>query len=361
MKFDILIIGAGLDAAIMAERLANDLGKSVLVVDHRSHIGGHCYDRWSNNGVRVDQYGQKYFLAANRYLTSFTNWRHVQFRIMALARGTYWNHPIDLQTFSQFIGRPGTSDEMRVWFEENREHIANPANAEEVFFQAIGVEFTDLFRRYYERIFCCDLDEVPVDAVKSKPHLLSDGNYLQVIPTDGFTRMIERMLKSDKITIMLQLKAGVAFTEMEFDHVVFTGPMDDWYDYKFGPLQYRSMAFEFNDCDYASHQPCLQINNCDKGEHSRVIDYGYLAPHPVQRTTICTEYPKSSGEPFYPMLTAAARAEHAKYAELAAAEKHVTFVGSLANYRDERLDDTVASTLEAYERLKISLTSGKAR
>ncbi len=364
MKYDLCIVGCGPSGCVIAERAA-DAGKSVLIVEKRSHIAGNCYDEHSRNCVLVHRKGPHYFRTNSdkivEYLSKFTEWQPTNYRVMALARGVMWDFPINLSTFKQMRGGSVDSRQMQEWVASQRVKIQNPANAEEQLYSTIGEELTEMFFRHYsERQWNCDLDELDASVVKRIPFSFDhDRRYFrdkfQSLPAEGYTAMFKRMIANERIKVLLQADFSEVREHVQWKHLVWTGPVDEFFQFCAGRLQYRSLRFEFEDLDYSSFQPAMQVNYCDKGVNfTRVVDYNYLMPFAQPRTTICREYPQDyfeGREAFYPLFTAESMAQYATYETLAKKQKNISFVGRLARWKYMNIDEAVGHALLEADRI----------
>ncbi len=375
---DFLIIGAGFSGLVAAERLAS-AGWKCVVVDRRQHLGGNAHDRTDDAGVLIHPYGPHYFRTNARrvvdYLSRFTAWHEVAYTIQSHTRGRFWSFPINLNTFEEFLGRPSTSEEFSAWLEKNRIPIANPANSEEVILSQVGREFYQLFFEGYTlkqwKRHPRDLD--PSVCARIPIRTNRDNRYLtdqfQALPAKGYTALFENLLAA---TPGIQLHLGVDFAEAKarwkYQHLIFTGPIDEYFGRCFGPLPYRSLRFE-NESFTAEQlhgresisrkpgfwQPAMQVNYPDQQvPFTRIVEIKHATGQQTPNSTILREFPKDwtpEDEPYYPVPAPDARAAYQKYAELAAAEKHTSFIGRLATYRYYNMDQVTAMALNEADNL----------
>ena len=361
--FDFLIVGAGFAGSVLAERLASQLGKSCLIVERRNHIGGNAYDRYDEAGVLLHDYGPHYFRTNSQriidYLSQFTEWRQVEYKILSWTLGRFWQFPINLNTFEQLIGRPSTSEEMQAKLAEWRVDIDNPKNSEEVIISQVGWKLYEMFFKNYTRKQwqrdAKDLDATVCGRIPIRTN--RDDRYLsekfQALPKDGYTAMFRRMLAHPLIEV--RLNTGEVRRHVAFRRLIFTGPIDEYFDYRFGRLPYRSLRFEPETLAQEFFQPTMQVNYPNDYDFTRIVELKHATGQKLPLTTIVREYPENFGpgrEPYYPVPAPDARALYQKYADLAAAEKKVSFVGRLATYRYYNMDQVVGMALAEFDRLR---------
>lgn len=363
--FDFLIVGAGFAGSVLAERLASRLGKSCLIVERRNHIGGNAYDRYDEAGVLLHNYGPHYFRTNSQriidYLSQFTEWREVEYKILSWTHGRFWQFPINLNTFEQLIGRPSTSEEMEARLAEWRIDIANPKNSEDVIVSQVGWKLYEMFFKNYTRKQwqrdAKDLDPSVCGRIPIRTN--RDDRYLsekfQALPNNGYTAMFHKMLKHPLIQVRLNTDYREVRTQVAFRHLIFTGPIDEYFDYRFGRLPYRSLRFEPETLQQEFFQPVMQVNYPNEHEFTRIVEIKHATGQKLPLTTIVREYPQDFGpgrEPYYPIPAPDARALYQKYAELGVAEKNVSFVGRLATYRYYNMDQVVGMALAEFDRLQ---------
>ena len=365
-EFDFLIVGAGFAGSVLAERIATQLNKTCLIIERRNHIGGNAYDHYDKTGVLLHDYGPHYFRTNSPrivdYLSKFTEWRPVEYKILSWTNGQFWQFPINLNTFEQLVGRPSTSQEMEVQLAEWRVKIDNPKNSEEVIVSQVGWKLYEMFFKNYTRKQwqrdAKDLDASVCGRIPIRTN--RDDRYLsekfQALPKDGYTAMFEKMLAHPKIEVRLNTDYRDAREQVRYHHLIFTGPIDEYYDHCFGHLPYRSLRFEPETLSQEYFQPAMQVNYPNDHEYTRIVEIKHATGQKLPATTIVREYPQDYGpgrEPYYPIPAPDAKALYQKYADHAAAEKNVTFVGRLATYRYYNMDQVVGTALAEFEKLKL--------
>jgi UDP-galactopyranose mutase len=364
MTWDYLIVGAGFAGSVLAERLASQRGASCLVIDRRDHIAGNAYDHYDKAGVRLHTYGPHYFRTNSDrivdYLSRFTEWHPVEYKILSWTHGRFWQFPINLNTFEQFIGRPSTTEEMQATLEKWRVPIAEPKNSEEVILSQVGERLYEMFFKTYTRKQWRrdprDLDPSVCGRIPIRTN--RDDRYLsekfQALPKDGYTAMFKKILDHPKIEVRLKTDFREGRQHIRFKRLIYTGPIDEYFDRRFGPLPYRSLRFEPETLPQEFFQPAMQVNYPNDNDFTRIVEIKHATGQIAPVTTIVREYPQDflpGREPYYPIPAPDARALYSQYAELAAQEPDVRFVGRLATYRYYNMDQVVGMALAEFESL----------
>ena len=379
MNKHFLIIGAGFSGLVMAERLSNECGAKSTIVEKRDHIGGNAQDEYDENGVLVHKYGPHYFRTNSprikEYLSQFTEWHPVDYKILSHTEERYWNFPINLNTFEQLLGRESTSEEFEAWLEEKRVPIENPANSEEVIISQVGWELYEKFFKNYTlkqwKKHPRELDasvcvRIPIRTNRDDRYLREE---FQALPKEGYHRMFERMLEaSPNIELLLKTDYREIVEKIPHDHLIYTGPIDEYFDFCFGPLPYRSLRFE-NESFSAEQlvarepiagkpgfwQPAMQVNYPgDEEEYTRIVEIKHATAQTCAGTTIVREYPDDYApgkEAYYPIPTPETAALYRRYAEKAEGLENVSFIGRLATYRYYNMDQVVGMALTEFEKL----------
>lgn len=367
--FDYLIVGAGFAGSVLAERLASQLNKSVLLCDRRPHIGGNAYDRYDDAGILVHQYGPHIFHTASariyEYITQFSDFRAYEHRVLASVDGKLVPFPINLTTLSRLYGRDFDAQTAEAWFRERAEPVAHPKNSEEVVVSKVGRELYErLFRNYTRKQWGRDPSELDAAVAARVPARLNfDDRYFtdefQAMPRYGFTRLFENMLAHKNIRIVLNADFNDVAREVRYRHLVYTGPVDAFFDYRYGPLAYRSLRFEFETLDQERLQPVAVVNYPDERPYTRVSEFKHVTGQAHSKTSVVYEYPLAEGDPYYPVPSPETAATYAKYKALADATPNVRFVGRLATYRYYNMDQVIGQSLATFD--QICHTEGRAR
>ncbi len=365
IRVDILVVGAGFAGAVMAERLAA-VGLRVLVIDRRSHVAGNAYDETDSHGVLVHRYGPHIFHTNServfRYLSRFTSWRPYEHRVRAYVRGRLVPFPINLDTLNALYGKSWGEAEARAFLERVRVRRGHPRTSEDVVLGAVGPELCDLFYRNYTRKqWGRDLRELKASVAARIPVRLNrDDRYFedrfQAMPREGYTAIFHRMLNRDGVEVALETDYREALGTVDYRHLVYTGPIDEFFGCCYGPLPYRSLRFEH--LHYAGVervQPVATINYPNDCEYTRVTEFKHLTGQKHSGTSLVREYPQAEGEPYYPVPSDDAMEQARRYEKLARQRKDVTFVGRLAEYRYYNMDQVVAAALKSAEKVKALL------
>ena len=364
-NFDYLIVGAGFAGTVLAERLASQCGKRCLVVDRRRHVGGNCYDANDAAGILLHTYGPHYFRtnsdAVVEYLSQFTEWHPVEYKILSWTDGRYWNFPINLNTYEQLTGRKATSEEMAEALAKWRVPISEPANSEEVIVAQVGwALYEKFFKNYTLKQWNREPRELDASVCGRIPIRTNrDDRYLterfQALPAAGYTRMFWRMLGHPNINVLLQTDYREVAPFVNYRRMIYTGPVDEYFDCCHGPLPYRSLRFEAETLEREFYQPAMQVNYPNEEAFTRIVEIKHCTGQRAPVTTIVREYPQEYGpgrEAFYPIPTEDASRLYRKYEELVQAETGVTFVGRLATYRYLNMDQIVAMALAEFRKLR---------
>ncbi len=359
--YDALVVGAGFAGAVLAERLAAGSGMRVLLIDRRDHIAGNAYDHADAAGILVHRYGPHIFHTNSDevfgYLSRFTRWRRYEHRVLADVAGRLLPIPINRTTLNGLYGLSLASEaEAAAFLASRAEPCARVRTSEDVVVAAVGRELYETFFRGYTRkqwgLDPSELDKAVTARVPTRTN--TDDRYFldrhQAMPADGYTRMFERMLDHPNITIEL----GVDHRDVDARaaHTVFTGPVDEYFDRRFGALPYRSLAFRHETLDRATFQPVAVVNSpAPDVAHTRITEYKHLTGQTHAKTSISYEYPCAQGDPYYPIPREENQALYRRYEALADALPDVSFVGRLATYRYYNMDQVVGQALATYRRL----------
>lgn len=363
--YDVLVVGAGFAGAVMAERMAADAGKRVLVIDKRPHIAGNAYDRLDDAGVLIHQYGPHIFHSNSTdiadYLSRFTGWRPYEHRVLAAVRDTLVPIPINRTTLNALYGVDLRTDaDAQAFLEARAEPVSPVMTSEDVVVNAVGRELYETFFRGYTRkqwgLDPSQLDRSVTARIPTRTG--TDDRYFtdtfQAMPAEGYTAMFGRMLDHPLIDVETGISYRDVVDTVAHDHLVFTGPIDEFFDFRYGPLPYRSLSFRHETHDMALYQPVGTVNYPDEAvPHTRITEFKHLTGQVHPRTSIMYEYPTAEGDPYYPVPRAENQALYKRYETLAHTRPDVSFVGRLASYRYYNMDQVVGQTLAAYRRLDL--------
>jgi UDP-galactopyranose mutase len=356
MKTDLLVVGAGLAGCTVAERVASELGWDVLVIDRRDTVGGNVADGVDAAGIMVQKHGPHIFhtrlLEVWHYLNRFGRFNDYQHRVLARVNGLEVCLPLNLESAEALFHRSFTADSWRAFLDDRRLPLAEIRNSRDVALSQVGEELYEwIFRGYTRKQWGVEPEELDPEVLKRIPLRFDrDTRYFtdpyQGIPVSGFTALASAMLESPRIRVQLLADFCELRSSLQRRLTVFTGPIDEYFDFRLGRLPYRSLRFEWQTLDQEYVQRAAVVNYPQENEFTRITEYKHfhLQHHP--RTTISREYPTDAGEPYYPIPRPANRSLYAAYADCARQEKDVFFVGRLAQYRYLNMDEAVAAGLE---------------
>ena len=364
MAPDIVVVGAGFAGSVIAERAASQLGRSVLLVDRRAHIGGNAYDELDSAGILVHRYGPHIFHTNSAdifaYLSRFTAWRPYEHRVLASVNRQLVPIPINRTTVNRLFDLRLTSDAEVAAFYAARAEPRSPARtSEDVVVGAVGRELYELFFQGYTRKqWGLDPSELDASVTARVPTRTNDDDRyftdrFQAMPRDGYTRMFERMLDHPRIEVRLGVEFETIRADVEGSTLVYTGPIDAYFGYRFGPLPYRSLRFEFETIGRRRFQPTGTVNYPHETEvpFTRITEFTHLTGQTRDATTIVREYPMDEGDPYYPIPRPENAARYGQYRALAETLPDVHFVGRLATYKYYNMDQVVGQALAAFRRL----------
>lgn len=374
MKYDYLIVGAGLFGAIFAHE-AKKAGKKVLVIDRRDHIGGNIYTK-EVEGIQVHQYGAHIFHTSDKevwdYIQQFAEFNRYTNSPVARYKDELYNLPFNMNTFSKMWGVRTPAEAKEIIQRQIKEAgITEPKNLEEQAISLVGKDiYEKLVKGYTEKQWGRRATELPSFIIRRLPvRYVYDNNYFndkyQGIPVGGYTKIIERMLEGTEVRLMTDFFANREILAKEAENIVFTGMIDAYYDYCFGELEYRSLRFETEVLDMENYQGNAVVNYTEyEVPYTRIIEhkhfeygcqggYGGDGSGVSDKTVITREYPVAwsrGDEPYYPMNDEKNNALYARYRELADQEEHVIFGGRLGMYRYYDMHQVVKEALECVRR-----------
>jgi len=359
--FDYLVVGAGFAGSVLAERLARGSGKRILICDLRPHIGGNAYDEYDDAGVLVHRYGPHIFHTNSaevfEYLSRFTEWRGYEHRVLASVDGQLLPMPINLDTVNQLYGFNLDSAGMEGFLDSVAEKRGTIRTSEDVVVSRVGRDlYNKFFRNYTRKQWGLDPSELDAQVAARIPVRTNrDDRYFtdeyQAMPRRGFTRMFENMLDHPNISILLNTDYREIADEIPFRKMIYTGPIDEFFDFRFGKLPYRSLQFRHEIHDRERFQSAAVVNYPNDHDYTRITEFKYLTGQEHRQTSIVYEFPKAEGDPYYPIPHAGNAALYQQYRELAESTPNVQFVGRLASYRYYNMDQVVAQALTVYKKM----------
>jgi len=359
----VLVVGTGLTGIVCAERLASK-GHKVTIIDKRNHIGGNCYDYYDKNGILIHKYGPHQFRTNSKkvknYLSKFTEWKPYTTTQKSFIDGSYYTFPINMNTINEvFKTEFQDSKQVKKFIDLIRvKNIPKARNSEEFVTSRIGWKLYEMFYKDYtikqwgihpsklESLVC---GRVPIYYNKESKYVKDKET---ILPKEGYTKMFEKMLDSDDITI--KLNTPCSNYEGSFDNLIWTGKIDEFFNYKFGKLPYRSLKFELKKYDEEFHNKWYKIAYPTmEVDQTRDIEIKYLTGQKNKKTVIMREFPSSVGEPYYPIPNKENEEIYLKYKKEADKIINVSFVGRLAEYRYLDMDECVLDSLNVVKNGKI--------
>jgi UDP-galactopyranose mutase len=333
----------------------------VLVVDRRPHIGGNAYDHPNESGILVHRYGPHIFHTNSeqvfRYLSEFTSWWPYEHRVLASVDGKLVPVPINLDTVNALYGLHLDSDQVEEFLASVAEPCAAIRTSEDVVVSRVGrFLYSKLFQNYTRKQWGVDPSELDAQVTARIPVRTNRddryfGDKFQAMPKFGYTRMFENMLDHPNIHLELGIDYRDVLKRVQFRELIFSGPIDEYFDYRFGKLPYRSLRFQHETLDTERLQPVAVVNYPNEHAYTRITEFKQLTGQAHPKTSIVYEFPSREGDPYYPIPREENAALYRKYADLAAATNGVHFVGRLATYRYYNMDQVVAQALTLCSRL----------
>jgi UDP-galactopyranose mutase len=368
--FDYLIVGAGFAGSVLAERLAAGLNKRVLVVDRRPHIAGNAYDYHDEAGILIHRYGPHIFHTNSQrivdYLSRFTKWRPYEHRVLAEVDGQQVPIPINMTTLNRLYDLELKTEEQAAAFLASRaERVEDIRTSEDVVINQIGRELYEKFFRGYTRkqwgLDPSQLDKMVTSRVPTRTN--EDDRYFgdtfQQMPLHGYTRMFEKMLDHPNIKVMTNTDYREIRDEVQYEHLVYCGPIDEYFDYRFGKLPYRSLQFEHKSLDQEQFQAVGVVNYPSEDvPYTRISEYKHLTGQIHPKTSVTYEYPADEGDPYYPIPRPENAELYKRYQQLADKTPGVTFLGRLGTYKYYNMDQVVGQALALYKRIEEASHSG---
>ncbi|MBV9129807.1 MAG: UDP-galactopyranose mutase [Verrucomicrobia bacterium] len=359
--FDYLIVGAGFAGSVLAERLASGSNLKVLILDRRNHVGGNAYDHYDRAGILVHKYGPHIFHTNSKdifnYLSRFTEWRTYEHRVLASVDGQLVPIPINLDTINKLYGLSLNATQVEEFLRARAEKKEAIRTSEDVVVSKVGRElYEKFFRGYSRKQWGVDPSELDASVTSRVPTRTNrDDRYFtdayQAMPLLGFTRMFENMLDHPNIKVLLNTDYREIVDFLPFREMIYTGPIDEYFDLCYGKLPYRSLNFKHETHDRPVFQPAAVVNYPNEHAFTRITEMKYLTGQEHAKTSILYEFPSAEGDPYYPVPRPENNVLYKKYQALAAQTPHTHFVGRLATYRYYNMDQVVGSALTLYAEL----------
>ncbi|WP_296254206.1 MULTISPECIES: UDP-galactopyranose mutase [unclassified Pseudomonas] len=361
--YDYLIVGAGFAGSVIAERLAQGLGQNVLVIDRRDHIAGNAFDCEDEAGVMIHRYGPHIFHTnAQRivdYLSRFTEWRPYEHRVLAQVDNQLVPIPINLTTLNTLFGLSMDEEQAQAFLAARAEPVADIRNSEDVVINQIGRDLYEKFFRGYTRkqwgVDPSALDKSVTSRVPTRTN--SDDRYFtdtfQMMPAQGYTQMFERILDHPRIDLLLATDFNSVRDRVQYKQLIYCGPIDEFFDFCYGKLPYRSLRFQHETLPQAQLQDVAVVNFPDPAvPYTRITEYKHLTGQVHALTSISYEFPCAEGEPYYPIPQPENAELYRRYNTLADNTPGVTFLGRLGTYKYYNMDQVIGQALALYQRIE---------
>lgn len=361
MKVDVLIVGAGFAGSVLAERCASS-GKSVLIIDKREHIAGNAYDEYDRHGILIHRYGPHIFhtnaASIAEYLSHFTDWLPYEHRVLASVEDALYPIPINQTTINRLYDLSLDESGVQAFFDRVRENRNPVRTSEDVVLNNVGRDLCDkFFRGYTWKQWGLDLSDLDASVAARIPVRTNcDDRYFsdtfQKMPAEGYTKMFARMLDHSNIRIELGTDFSAIRQRVQWKTLFYTGPIDEYFDFRYGHLPYRSLHFEHEHLPQTVRfQPVGTVNYPNDHPWTRITEFKHLTAQQHSGTSIVREYPQAEGDPYYPIPRPENQALYRQYQALAEAERNVYFTGRLAQYRYYNMDQVVAAALTTFEKV----------
>lgn len=355
--YDYMVVGAGLAGVVIAERIVSQLHKKVALVEKRGHIGGNAYDCFNRDGILIHQYGPHIFHTNNAkvyaYLSQFTQWRNYEHRVLSCVGGKKVPFPINLDTINRLYEWDLDSAQLQEYFDQIKEPLNNITTSEDVVVSQIGRDLFEKFYRGYTRkqwgVEASRLDASVISRIPIRTD--KDDRYFtdvyQGIPLQGYTVMLQNMLSG--VDLLLDTDYRAVTDTISFKKMIYTGPIDYFFDKVHGELPYRSLCLQFQTLPQEWFQEVGTVNYPNDHQYTRITEFKRLTGQNHPMTTLLYEYPTGEGEPYYPVPNPANHELYRKYIAMGHKCKSVYFLGRLAEYRYYNMDAVVARALEVFE------------
>lgn len=366
-NIEILIIGAGISGAVLAERYAS-IGKKVLLIEKRNHIAGNCYDYIDENGILVSKYGAHLFHTNDesvwKYVNKFSDWYPWEHKVIARVDDKTVPIPVNITTVNKLFDRSiASEEEMKIWLEENRTPFENPANGEEAVLNRVGsVLYEKMFKHYTKKQwdkYPAELDASVLDRIPVRTN--SDDRYFsdqyQALPEGGYTKLFKNILDHPNIEVLLETDYfDVKDCYKNYEKLFYTGPIDRFFEFKHSlteKLEYRSINFVSETIDAEFFQENSVVNYPGtEVDFTRIIEYKHFGNQKAPKTTIVKEFTVDQGDPYYPVPNPKNQEIYDRYKDEADKLTDVHFVGRLANYKYFNMDQAFKNALDLFEKLE---------
>jgi UDP-galactopyranose mutase len=354
-------VGAGLAGSVLAERLASVANKKVLILDKRNHIAGNTFDYYNKDGILVHKYGPHIFHTNSKdvfdYLGKFTEWHPYEHHVLASVDGQLVPIPINQNTINALYGLNLSSAQVQDFFDAKAEKKDRVNTSEDVVVNAVGRElYEKFFKQYTIKQWALDPSELDASVTARVPTRTNkDNRYFtdtyQAMPLNGYTNMFQKMLNHPNIHVMLNTDYKDVLSNIKYKKLIYTGPIDCYYDYCYGKLPYRSINFKTQTIDCENYQPVGTVNYPMSQAYTRITEFKHLTGQKHHKTSIVFEYPTADGDPYYPIPRKENMEIYNQYKTLAALESNILFTGRLGTYKYYNMDQVVAQSLTLFKKI----------
>jgi UDP-galactopyranose mutase len=359
MKYDYLIVGAGFAGCVLAERLASQCNKRILLIDRRPYIGGNAHDSLNEYGIRIHHFGPHIFHTNSKrvysYLSQFTEWRQYEHHVLSSVNKMLVPMPINRTTVNMLLGHSfSTERELELFLLNERIAFPEIHNSEEFVLSRVGSRlFELLYHGYTKKQWGKEPRELSPGVCGRLPvRLNTDDRYFedryQAIPLHGYSQMFSSMVAHQNIHIELEVSFK-DIPEQNYDQLIYTGPIDEYFGFMYGSLPYRSLRFEFETYQAENVQVVGQVNFPNEHDYTRITEFKHITGQKHAYTTIAKEFPIENGEPYYPIPQEESSALYELYRTAAEKLFKVHFAGRLATYQYFNMDQVVAHALVKFE------------
>ena len=366
IESDVIIVGGGPVGCVLANKLSNELNLKCLIIEKRNHIAGNCYDEYNKKGLLYHKYGPHYLRFKNRktlnYLSKFTKWIPGEYIVKSYVNKKLYPIPINLETLEMFFNRKFNSKKDVVDFlDKKRIKLKKIKNAEDFILSKLGKEIYENFYKNYtikqwgihpRNLSKTITGRLPI-RINRNPYYVKEK--LRLMPKKGFTEMFKKMINNKNITVKLNTDFDKIKNDLRFKNfLIYTGEPDRYFNFKYGKLDWRSLNFSFKTHRKKKIQDCVQINYPNEHKYTRKVEIKHVTKQKTKYSTLCFEYPKSKGDPYYPINNKKNKNIFKKYERLIkkAEKKNVFFEGRLAQYKYLNMDEVIERALNLFNRIK---------
>ena len=356
--FKYVVVGAGLSGLTIAERIANCMSEDVLIIEKRNHIGGNCHDSYNEDGILIHNYGPHIFHTNHKevwdYLSDFTKWHYYQHRVLSYIDGQLITMPITTETINKLYNLNLSNFDVEQFLSKQAEPISEIKNSEDVVLSKAGKDIYEKFFKNYTKkqwdVYPNELHQSVISRIPVRHN--RDTRYFtnkyQGLPKSGYANMLLQMVNNPRIHIMLNTDYKDVIKDLNYEKLIYTGPVDYFFDYKHGKLTYRSIRFEFETLNCSSFQEAAVVNYPNDYDFTRITEFNKMTGQDSNKTTILREYPTWQGEPYYPYPTKECEDQYNLYKEECSKEDKVIFIGRLAEYKYYDMDATIKRALDTF-------------